>query len=462
MRAEDAARKDARVAARQDAPPSARPARRADPRIAPQAPEDRQLPLAIFDQAEAEDRARRVERARAHRGRVQPSTPTRDEAPEQIRYYDRRHERAVCAIGARPRLQRQDRRAGRTTTAGALVRAHARRGRRRRSPTPGSSTRDGRMTSREVDRNRDGKRDAFYTYQADSLSAGAATTATTTARSTWSSTTRTACAWRSRKIATTTRASTSGPTTKCAATRRSLALIEARHERRRPPGRVREVFDSVERRAGARAARGRQERRRRRSDASRRSTRTEQVSSSARSATRRSCHCRRRFRRWIGFGQAFARASISSSLRWLLAEALLMVALDEQHQLPCCGRGSARARASSRCDSPDTAKSSSTIDARARAVAGQRGHAHLVAPLAHRNEASRKLPSGSRLHVGRHLLRGEVGEHRRPSTFANDAPCRNDTMSPGFCTGRNVPSVMREISVAVNGLCERSAAARRC
>ena len=38
------------------------------------------------------------------------------------------------------------------------------------------------------------------------------------------------------------------------------------------------------------------------------------------------------------------------------------------------------------------------------------------------------------------------------SMLANVTPCRNEMMSPGFCTGMKVPSVMRASSVAAIGL----------
>jgi hypothetical protein len=140
---------------------------RADPRAAPAAPVDRDLPMAIFDKKKIRvpkgawgDNERELQV-------VQRSLDAdRDGKPEQIRFYDEhsgqllRKEQDRDYDGAIDTWQHYEN--------GALV--------ARELDTNGDSRpdvweryRNGRMTSREVDRDHDGVRDAFYSYDGDSL-----------------------------------------------------------------------------------------------------------------------------------------------------------------------------------------------------------------------------------------------------------------------------------------------------
>jgi hypothetical protein len=142
-------------------------AERADPRVAPRAPRERALPLAIFERDTAtipagswEGQRRELEVV------VRRLDADQDGQPEQIRYYDE---------GSGELLrQEQDRDydgdidTWSTFAAGELI--------RRVLDTNGDGLPDawedyrgGRMTEREVDRDQDGTRDAFYSYETDSL-----------------------------------------------------------------------------------------------------------------------------------------------------------------------------------------------------------------------------------------------------------------------------------------------------
>jgi hypothetical protein len=141
-------------------------ASRADPRSAPAAPEDRVLPLAIFDKEERS--IGEGEWGNDSELLVIARTLDADEDghPEQVRYFD-------AQPGAFLRKEQDRDYDGRLDSwssyeDGALV--------RRELDENGDGTpdafeeyADGLMTSREVDRNHDGTRDAFYTYQGDSL-----------------------------------------------------------------------------------------------------------------------------------------------------------------------------------------------------------------------------------------------------------------------------------------------------
>ena len=67
----------------------------------------------------------------------------------------------------------------------------------------------------------------------------------------------------------------------------------------------------------------------------------------------------------------------------------------------------------------------------------------------------RKLPSGARL-TSVEISRVVRFEKITSSTSAKRVARRKWTMSPGRCTGRKVPLVIRAISVAAWGLCRAS------
>jgi hypothetical protein len=139
---------------------------RADPRVAPTAPKDRDLPMAIFEK-------QRVTIPEGSWGNqrvldvIQRSLDAdRDGKPEQIRYFD-------AKTGVMIRKEQDGDYDGSFDTwnsyqGGQLV--------ARALDTNGDGTPDaweryasGRMTSREVDRDYDGVKDAFYRFEANSL-----------------------------------------------------------------------------------------------------------------------------------------------------------------------------------------------------------------------------------------------------------------------------------------------------
>jgi len=138
----------------------------ADPRVAPAAPEDRPLPVAIFEETRVEirkgtwgnrsnlDLVRRVLDA------------DRDGHPELVRYVDPKSGLMV--------RQEEDRNYDGVTDAwsdyedGHLV-ARALDGNDDGNPDTWERYADGRMTSREIDRDDDGVRDAFYRFENGSL-----------------------------------------------------------------------------------------------------------------------------------------------------------------------------------------------------------------------------------------------------------------------------------------------------
>jgi hypothetical protein len=166
MRAEEGARKAPR---RQEtrAPASARAlAERADPRIAPMAPEDRELPLEIFDKQEKTIPPGAWGNAREIDVIAYSLDADRDRRPEQIRYYDRETNVLLRVELDRDYNGRID--AWQEYEGGALVRRTLDQNGDGK-PDVWEEYRDGRMTSRQVDRNHDGVRDAFYVYRAGSL-----------------------------------------------------------------------------------------------------------------------------------------------------------------------------------------------------------------------------------------------------------------------------------------------------
>src|SRR6185503_1398272 len=151
-----------------------------------------------------------------------------------------------------------------------------------------------------------------------------------------------------------------------------------------------------------------------------------------------------------GAGAGSLPASIASSLRWCSRKRLMWSRSTSSISSLLRSRIRASSSASSRSDTPDAAKSSSTstLALVPSLVSAVTRTWFLPSRTGTKPE---KLPSGRRFtSVDTSFVVRLVST--TSSTFANDVPCRNDTMSPGFCTGRNVPSVIREISVAVNGL----------
>jgi len=139
---------------------------RANPRIAPRPPEDRELPLALFEKQTLEIPAGQWGNARDLTAIARSLDADEDGHPEQIRYFDE-------LDGAYLRKEQDRDYDGRIDAwhdfeDGALVRRVLDEG-GDGEPDVWESYRDGRMSQREVDRDEDGLRDAFYTFAGDSL-----------------------------------------------------------------------------------------------------------------------------------------------------------------------------------------------------------------------------------------------------------------------------------------------------
>ena len=140
-------------------------AERADPRIAPSAPKDRQLPLAIFEKEEVTIPAGDWGNNKKMKVVKRSLDADQDGTPEQIRYYDRsgdliRKEQDLDFDGKTDTWS--------TYRHGSLA--------ERVIDANGDGQVDvwetyetGKMTGRQVDRDHDGVRDAFYTYEHGSL-----------------------------------------------------------------------------------------------------------------------------------------------------------------------------------------------------------------------------------------------------------------------------------------------------
>jgi len=142
-------------------------AERADPRVAPRAPRERDLPLAIFERATAtipagtwQDQSRELEVV------VRSLDADQDGKPEQIRYYDERSGELLRK--EQDRDYDGDIDTWSTFAAGELVRRVLDTN-DDGAPDAWEEYRNDRMTEREVDRDQDGTRDAFYSYEGDSL-----------------------------------------------------------------------------------------------------------------------------------------------------------------------------------------------------------------------------------------------------------------------------------------------------
>ena len=142
MRAEDAARKEAARPGKKRPSDARDLEQRADPRIAPSAPEERELPLAIFDQTQADDRGGRLGQSARELDVVAHSLDADEDGRARAGPLLRRGERGAAAHGARPRLQRQARRLAGLRVAACSCAARSTRT-ATASPTPGSSTATG-------------------------------------------------------------------------------------------------------------------------------------------------------------------------------------------------------------------------------------------------------------------------------------------------------------------------------
>jgi hypothetical protein len=139
---------------------------RVDPRTAPKTPSDRDLPMAIFDEARATipkkswDNPKKLEVVR------RSLDADRDGNPEQVRYFDEKTGKMIRKEQDRDFDGLSD--TWNVYEDGRLV--------SRRLDTNADGKIDiweryanGRMTSREIDRDNDGVKDAFYVYEGDSL-----------------------------------------------------------------------------------------------------------------------------------------------------------------------------------------------------------------------------------------------------------------------------------------------------
>ncbi len=136
-------------------------AAKADLRIAPPAPVERELPLEVFEDERAEIPAGRWGNSRALDARKLVLDADRDGHPEQIRYYDRQRERLYRIEHDRDYDGRLDQWSG--YEQGELRSRELDESGDGR-PDVSERYRDGVMTERRIDRNADGVWDAFYDY----------------------------------------------------------------------------------------------------------------------------------------------------------------------------------------------------------------------------------------------------------------------------------------------------------
>ena len=142
-------------------------AERADPRIAPRIPKDRDLPLAIFDrEMEKIPAGAWGDNQRELRVVTRSLDADQDGKPEQIRYY-------AEETGALLRKEQDQNFDGDIDTwatyAGDQLVSRALDANDDGEADAWEEYAGERMTSRQVDRDQDGIRDAFYTYEGDSL-----------------------------------------------------------------------------------------------------------------------------------------------------------------------------------------------------------------------------------------------------------------------------------------------------
>lgn len=140
---------------------------RADPRVAPAAPKDRDLPLTIFEKRKITVPAGAWGDNRRELEVVERSLDAdRDGRPEQIRYYDAKSGQMLRKEQDRDYDGKLD--TWQSYERGRLV--------RRELDTNGDGKadvweryRNDRMAAREIDRDHDGTRDAFYSFEGESL-----------------------------------------------------------------------------------------------------------------------------------------------------------------------------------------------------------------------------------------------------------------------------------------------------
>jgi hypothetical protein len=153
-------------AATESAPSDERLSELADPRVAPEAPKDRDLPMAIFEKQLVTIPEGRWGNQRPLEIIKRSLDADRDGKPEQIRYFDAKTGAMVRKEQDRDYNGRPD--AWNTYREGQLV--------ARSLDTSGDGKPDvweryasGHMSLREIDRDGDGVRDAFYRFEGDSL-----------------------------------------------------------------------------------------------------------------------------------------------------------------------------------------------------------------------------------------------------------------------------------------------------
>ncbi|MGH0037852.1 MAG: hypothetical protein ACQGVK_22715 [Myxococcota bacterium] len=139
---------------------------RADPRVAPAAPQDRPLPVAIFETRDVEIRRGTWGNRSSLKLEMRVLDADGDGHPELVRYVDRKTGRMV--------RQEEDRNYDGVTDAWSdyrdgVIEARALDSNDDGNPDTWERYADGRMTSFEVDRDDDGVRDAFYRYEGGSL-----------------------------------------------------------------------------------------------------------------------------------------------------------------------------------------------------------------------------------------------------------------------------------------------------
>jgi hypothetical protein len=139
---------------------------RANPRIAPTAPEDRPLPVAIFTETDVEIRRGTWGNGSSLDLKKRVLDADGDGHPELVRYVDPKTGRMV--------RQEEDRNYDGVTDAwsdyvSGVIEARAIDSNDDGNPDTWERYADGRMTSLEVDRDDDGVRDAFYRYEEGSI-----------------------------------------------------------------------------------------------------------------------------------------------------------------------------------------------------------------------------------------------------------------------------------------------------
>jgi len=141
-------------------------AERADPRIAPRAPVDRNLPVAIFDSEDIEIPDQTSGDGGTLAVTKRSLDADRDGTPEQIRYFDRTTGLIIRKVSDRDFDGTID--AWQTYSGGLLVERKLDENNDSRVDVWEKYAED-RMTERIIDRDANGREDAFYTYSDGSL-----------------------------------------------------------------------------------------------------------------------------------------------------------------------------------------------------------------------------------------------------------------------------------------------------